>query len=61
MTTVSFSVTTPGSWAWVEGFFVPSQGGAFLIKDVFLLGAAFVLTGEALAARRRELEDTPIP
>jgi uncharacterized membrane protein YkgB len=49
------------SWVWIEGFFVPSRGGAFLIKDVFLLGAAFVLTGEALAAGAGEVKHAPIP
>lgn len=50
-TTLSFMFTTPGSWAWVEGLFVPSQTGAFLIKDVFIFGAALILTADALRAR----------
>ncbi len=50
-TTTSFIVTTPGSWSWVEGILVPSQVGAFLIKDVFIFGAALILTADALRAR----------
>lgn len=46
--TLSFLVTTPGVWARVEGFVVPSEGGDFLIKDVFLLGAALWTLGDAL-------------
>ena len=30
---------------------VPNEAGAFLLKDVFLLGAAIWTAGEALAAR----------
>ena len=48
--TLSFMATTPGSWAVVDGFFVPAGAGAFLIKDVLLLGAAVWTAGEALAA-----------
>lgn len=50
-TTLSFLFTTPGSWAWIEGVFVPSSTGAFLIKDVFIFGAALVLTADSLRAR----------
>ena len=46
--TLSFLVTTPGVWARVEGFVVPNEGGDFLIKDVFLLGAALWTLGDAL-------------
>jgi uncharacterized membrane protein YkgB len=46
--TLSFLVTTPGVWARVEGFVVPSEGGGFLVKDVFLLGAALWTLGDAL-------------
>jgi uncharacterized membrane protein YkgB len=48
-TTLSFLVTTPGVWARVDGFVVPGEGGGFLVKDVFLLGAALWTLGDALA------------
>jgi uncharacterized membrane protein YkgB len=38
--TLSFAVSTPGSWAIVDGIPVPAGAGAFVIKDLFLLGAA---------------------
>lgn len=47
--TLSFLITTPGMWQWVDGFPAPSAGGAFLLKDVFLLGAALTTAGEALS------------
>jgi uncharacterized membrane protein YkgB len=50
LTTLSFLATTPGMWAWVEGFVVPAGDGGFLIKDLFLLGAAVWTAGEALTA-----------
>jgi len=46
--TLSFLVTTPGIWLWVEGFPAPSEAAAFLLKDVFLLGAAICTAGEAI-------------
>jgi reactive chlorine resistance protein C len=52
LATLSFLVTTPGIWQRVEGFVVPSDVGSFLIKDVFLLGAAFWTAGEAIRAAR---------
>jgi uncharacterized membrane protein YkgB len=36
----------------VDGFLVPSEAGAFLIKDLFLLGAALWTASEALEASR---------
>lgn len=50
LTTLSFLVSTPGVWEQVPGFPVPvpSLAGAFLLKDVFLLGAALWTAGEAL-------------
>jgi reactive chlorine resistance protein C len=51
-TTLSFLITTPGAWAHVDGFLVPSEAGAFLIKDLFLLGAALWTASEALEASR---------
>lgn len=53
--TVSFLFTTPGSWARVPGFPLPlpSGGGGFLLKDVFLLGAALWTAGEASRGAHR--------
>jgi reactive chlorine resistance protein C len=51
LTTLSFLVTTPGVWLQVEGFPAPSEAAAFILKDVFLLGAAISTAGEALAQR----------
>ncbi len=50
LTTLSFLATTPGMWEHVEGLVVPSMAGAFLVKDVFLLGAALWSVAEALEA-----------
>jgi reactive chlorine resistance protein C len=50
LTTLSFLFSTPGAWSSVEGFPlpVPAAVGGFLIKDLFLLGAAVLTAGEAL-------------
>lgn len=50
LTTLSFLFTTPGAWSSVPGFPLPvtTSTGGFLIKDIFLLGAAIVTAGEAL-------------
>jgi reactive chlorine resistance protein C len=52
LVTLSFLVTTPGTWVVVLGFPlpVPNELGWFLIKDVFLLAAALLSAAEALAA-----------
>ena len=50
-TTLSFLATTPGVWVRIDGFIVPNETGTFLIKDVFLLGAALWTASAALAAR----------
>jgi uncharacterized membrane protein YkgB len=52
--TLSFLVTTPGVWVSVPGFPVPVPGetGGFLIKDLFLLGAAAWCTRESLRTVR---------
>jgi reactive chlorine resistance protein C len=52
--TLSFLVTTPGMWQPVPGFPlpVPTAGGGFLVKDVFLLGAALWSAGESWQAAR---------
>jgi reactive chlorine resistance protein C len=57
LVTLSFLVFTPGVWAVVEGFPVPTATGGFLVKDVFLLGACVWSAGEArdaMKARRSE-------
>ncbi|MFN0139943.1 MAG: YkgB family protein [Pyrinomonadaceae bacterium] len=56
LTTLSFLFTTPGVWSSVPSFPfpVPAAAGGFLIKDVFLLGAAVYTCGEAyLASKER--------
>ncbi|HEY0018851.1 MAG TPA: DUF417 family protein [Longimicrobium sp.] len=52
LATLSFLFTTPGAWASVPGWPLPMPGmaGSFLIKDLFLLGAAVWITGDALRA-----------
>jgi uncharacterized membrane protein YkgB len=49
LVTLSFLVTTPGVWHFAAGFPVPVPNlvGAFLVKDLFLLGAAVWTAGEA--------------
>jgi uncharacterized membrane protein YkgB len=53
-TTLTFLFSTPGAWVSVPGFPVPvtSATGAFLVKDVFLLGAALWSAAESLRAAR---------
>jgi len=48
LTTVTFLLSTPGVWDPV--FRALSMTGAFLIKDIVLLGACVLTTGEALRA-----------
>lgn len=50
LTTLSFFLSTPMTVANVEGIWAPTETGAFLIKDVFLLGAAVWSAGEAWSA-----------
>ncbi|HZS02246.1 MAG TPA: DUF417 family protein [Chloroflexota bacterium] len=54
LTTLSFLITTPDMWARVPDFFLPlpSGAGSFIVKDLFLLGAAVWSGGEALGAAR---------
>ncbi len=54
LTTLTFLFTTPGAWSSVPGFPLPvaTSTGAFLLKDVFLLGAAILTAGEALERQR---------
>jgi uncharacterized membrane protein YkgB len=51
-TTLSFLATTPGVWVRVDGFVVPNEIGGFLLKDLFLLGAALWTASEAWEAAR---------
>jgi uncharacterized membrane protein YkgB len=52
LTTLTFLATTPGLWDTVPGFPLPvtNETGFFLVKDVFLLGAALASAAEALGA-----------
>jgi reactive chlorine resistance protein C len=50
VTTLSFLASTPGIWVQVEGFLIPNETGGFLLKDLFLLGAALWSASEALMA-----------
>ena len=54
LVTLSFLVTTPGAFERAPDFPIPIPGmaGGFLIKDVFLLGAAVWSLGEAIQASR---------
>lgn len=51
LTTLSFTLSTPGVWQPAYGFpFPTSVPGQFLMKDLVLLGAALWTAGEALRA-----------
>lgn len=52
LTTLSFLFTTPGAWTMIPGWPIPmpAAAGSFLIKDLFLLGAAVWIAGESLRA-----------
>jgi uncharacterized membrane protein YkgB len=53
LSTLSFLVTTPGTWAdEIGGFPAISVLGQFLIKDVALLAIAIWSFGEAVRAAR---------
>ncbi len=58
LTTLSFTLTTPGVWQPGYGFPFPSpMPGQFLAKDIILLGAAIWTAGEAWrAANARTFE-----
>lgn len=55
LTTLSFLVTTPDAFATIPGWPIPMPGmaGSFLIKDLFLFGAAVWIAGESLRAAAR--------
>jgi reactive chlorine resistance protein C len=50
LTTSSFLLTTPHVFTFNNGLAILSDVGAFLIKDLGLLGASIVVLGEALTA-----------
>ena len=50
LVTLTFILTTPGVWQAGYGFPYLSMTGAFLAKDLMLLGAAIWTAGEALRA-----------
>jgi reactive chlorine resistance protein C len=50
--TLSFLITTPHAFAF-QGLAVLGDVGAFLIKDLGLLGASIVVLGDALAASQK--------
>jgi uncharacterized membrane protein YkgB len=50
LTTLSFLVTTPNSWAVVDGLLIPAGGGFFILKDLVLLGAALWTAADAMSA-----------
>jgi reactive chlorine resistance protein C len=54
LSTLSFLLSTPGLWHFAEWYPLPvtNEVGWFLIKDVFLLGAALWTAGEALRSVR---------
>lgn len=54
LVTLSFLVSTPNVWQSVPDFPlpVPNEVGAFLLKDVFLLGAALTTAADALRSAR---------
>ncbi len=52
--TLTFVFTTPGVWQPGYGFPFPSMTGAFLAKDILLLGVAVWTAGEALRAAGTE-------
>ncbi len=51
LTTLSFLVTTPNSWAVVDGLLIPAGGGFFILKDVVFLGAALWTAADAMSAQ----------
>jgi uncharacterized membrane protein YkgB len=59
VSTLSFLLSTPGLWHFAEWYPLPvtNDGGWFLIKDVFLLGAATWTAGEALSSVRHRAEN----
>jgi len=56
--TTSFILSTPGIWSMHYGFPALSDAGAFLIKDITLLGAAVYTLGEALSQTKSLRKET---
>jgi uncharacterized membrane protein YkgB len=58
LSTLSFMFSTPGLWHYAEWYPLPvtNDAGFFLMKDIFLLGAAIWTAGEALGAADRNAE-----
>lgn len=54
LSTLSFLLSTPGLWHFAEWYPLPvtNDAGWFLMKDVFLFGAAIWTAGEALRSVR---------
>ena len=54
--TLSFLFSTPDAWTQIPGVPLPVTGGTggFLLKDVFLMGAALWCLGESLRAKSEE-------
>jgi reactive chlorine resistance protein C len=59
LSTLSFLLSTPGLWHLAEWHPLPATNadGGFLMKDVFLLGAAIWTAGEALRSVRAGSEN----
>ena len=59
LATLSFLFSTPGLWHFAERYPLPvtNDAGWFLMKDVFLLGAATWTAGEALRSVRAGSEN----
>ena len=55
LTTLSFLFSTPMTVVHTQGLWGPSDTGGFLVKDVFLLGAALWSAGEAWTAYQTSL------
>jgi uncharacterized membrane protein YkgB len=57
LSTLSFLLSTPDLWHFAEWYPLPvtNDAGWFLMKDVFLLGAAIWTAGEALRSVRGDL------
>lgn len=53
LTTLSFLLSTPGSWKVVDGLLIPVGPGFFVLKDVVLLGAALWTAADVLASRTK--------
>jgi uncharacterized membrane protein YkgB len=59
LSTLSFLISTPGLWHFAEWYPLPvtNDAGWFLMKDIFLLGAAIWTAGDALRSVRDRSEN----